>query len=137
MPAESDVAGTDEGGAEAGTRAAGAGTPGAERSALLRALRAETVAQIAALDGRVAAITAARADANSDDEHDPEGATVGFERAQEESLRAAARRRLVDIDAALTRIASGTDGRCAICGAPIPPARLVARPATDRCVRHA
>jgi DnaK suppressor protein len=103
----------------------------------LRLLRAETVAELAAARERIDAITAARADANTDDEHDPEGATIGFERAQADALRAALRLRLPEIDAALARIAEGTYGRCSVCGEPIAPARLEARPTTDRCIRHA
>jgi RNA polymerase-binding transcription factor DksA len=109
----------------------------APAEARLVALRAETVAELAAAGERIDAITAARADANTDDEHDPEGATIGFERAQADALRVALRRRLTDVDAALARLAAGTYGRCAVCGEPIPAARLEARPTTDRCIRHA
>lgn len=103
----------------------------------LRALRAETEADVRALDARIDAITAARADANSDDEHDPEGATIGFERAQDDALRSAAHRRIMEIDAALGRVAAGTYGMCAVCGEAIPPSRLEARPSADRCLQHA
>ena len=105
--------------------------------ARLLALRADTEAEVAAAGERIDAISAARADANTDDEHDPEGATIGFERAQADAIRCALGRRLHEIDAALARVADGTYGRCAVCGAPIAPARLEARPATDRCIRHA
>jgi RNA polymerase-binding transcription factor DksA len=103
----------------------------------LRRLRAETEAELAAAAERIEAITAARADANTDDEHDPEGATIGFERAQADALRDALRHRLPEIDAALARLADGTYGFCAVCGDAIAPARLEARPTTDRCIRHA
>jgi RNA polymerase-binding transcription factor DksA len=103
----------------------------------LERLRAEATAQIRSLDETVAAVTAARADANSDDEHDPEGATIAFERSQADALRTAARRRLAEVDAALARVAAGTYGVCAVCGEPIPPGRLAARPFTTTCVRHA
>ncbi len=109
----------------------------APAEARLTALRQETEAELAAARERIDAITAARADANTDDEHDPEGATIGFERAQADALRAALRTRLPEIDAALARIAAGTYGFCTVCGEPIAPARLEARPTTDRCIRHA
>src|SRR5579875_1060033 len=104
---------------------------------VLAALRADTVAELAEAGERIDAVTAARADANTDDEHDPEGATIAFERSQADALRAAARARLVDIDAALTRIDAGTYGRCVVCGAAIPPARLAARPFAATCLLHA
>jgi RNA polymerase-binding transcription factor DksA len=110
---------------------------GEPAEARLRALRVEAATELAAAAERIAAITAARADANTDDEHDPEGATIGFERAQADALRIALRRRLEETDAALARIGAGTYGRCAVCGNAIPGARLEARPTTDRCIRHA
>ncbi|MGN6446119.1 TraR/DksA family transcriptional regulator [Amnibacterium sp.] len=103
----------------------------------LRALRDETAAELRAAGERIDAMTAARADANSDDEHDPEGATIGFEWSQADALRTALRRRLAEVDAALARVDDGTYGVCAVCGDPIAPARLAARPTTDRCIRHA
>ena len=105
-----------------------------ERVAVLRAEAEEDAAQLA---GRIADITAARAGDNSDDEHDPEGATLAFERSQADALRSAALARLTAADAAMARIDAGTYGRCAVCGEPIAPARLAARPLTDRCIRHA
>ena len=103
----------------------------------LLALRQETEAELRAAHERIDAMTAARADTNSDDEHDPEGATIGFEWSQADALRTALRRRLAEVDGALARLADGTYGVCAVCGDPIAPARLEARPTTDRCIRHA
>jgi DnaK suppressor protein len=103
----------------------------------LTALRAETLDSLAELGLRIDAVTAARADANADDEHDPEGATIAFERSQADALRAAARTRLADIDAALERVAAGTYGRCVVCGTPIPEPRLQARPFAATCLTHA
>ena len=85
---------------------------------------------------RIDAVTAARADANTDDEHDPEGATIAFERSQADALRSAARERLSAIDAALARLEAGTYGRCEVCGAEIPQARLAARPFAATCLAH-
>jgi DnaK suppressor protein len=72
-----------------------------------------------------------------DDEHDPEGATIGFERAQAQALLDQAVAGLAEIDAALARQASGRYGVCVACGLPIGAERLAARPATDRCIRCA
>lgn len=103
---------------------------------LLLALRADTLGRLTGLgDARQDVVDAARG-ANVDDEHDPEGTTIAFERAQLEALGAAATRRLAEIDAALARVAAGTYGRCAVGGEPLDDARLEARPTATTCVAH-
>ncbi|GAA4609904.1 hypothetical protein GCM10023107_94040 [Actinoplanes octamycinicus] len=77
---------------------------------------------------------AAARDSNGDDEHDPEGATVGFERAQLTALLAAARERIVEVDDALRRFDAGTYGICERCGQPIGEGRLGARPFARWCI---
>ncbi|NHI19281.1 TraR/DksA C4-type zinc finger protein [Phycicoccus endophyticus] len=76
-------------------------------------------------------------DSNADDEHDPEGQTIAFERSQHQALAAETRHRLAEVDAALARVADGSYGRCAVCGEPIAEGRLEARPTARTCVRHA
>jgi RNA polymerase-binding transcription factor DksA len=71
---------------------------------------------------------------NADDEHDPEGATIAFERSQVETLARQLEQHLAALDAAAARIAAGTYGVCPRCGAEIPEARLEARPAALTCV---
>ncbi|MDP9428173.1 MAG: TraR/DksA C4-type zinc finger protein [Actinomycetota bacterium] len=100
----------------------------------LVAERAAALAQIAALTGEFDAVVAASQASNADDEHDPEGATIAFERQQVAALLAAARQRLADVDAALARRAQGGYGICADCGRPIAPERLAARPAARTCI---
>jgi DnaK suppressor protein len=82
----------------------------------------------------LAGIVDASTNANLDDEHDPEGATVAFEREQTAALLERAHAQLTDFDAALARVATGTYGTCEQCGAPIPAERLEAQPATRTCV---
>jgi DnaK suppressor protein len=101
--------------------------------ALLHA-RADAEAQIAALTADLEGVIDASRSSNADDEHDPEGATIAFERAQVIALLAAARRRLADLDAALDRVGAGTYGTCEGCGRPIPAERLEVRPAARTCV---
>lgn len=79
----------------------------------------------------------ASAGANADDEHDPEGATIAFERAQLSALLDRSRERLGEVDAALDRLDRGEYGTCRRCGRPIAPERLAARPFATTCVRCA
>jgi DnaK suppressor protein len=112
--------------------------PNAARSRL-NAERDEALRYIGALEREFAAIAASAADgaAGGDDEHDPEGATVAFERQHAAALLDQARARLTAIDAALGKIEAGGYGICDSCGEPIDAERLAARPAALRCVRCA
>ena len=83
------------------------------------------------------AVVAATVDSNADDEHDPEGATIAFERSQLGSLVQQVQRHIVEIDAALTRLEAGTYGECEDCGGPIGEGRLEARPVARTCIRCA
>ena len=79
-------------------------------------------------------IVDASADSNADDEHDPEGSTIAFERSQVGALIEQAERRIAEIEAARARLDAGTYGRCEVCGEPIPDQRLEARPVARTCV---
>lgn len=69
-----------------------------------------------------------------DDEHDPEGSTIGFERALVIDLIAQARRDLADLDDALARLGAGDYGSCERCGQSIVSERLAAHPTARTCV---
>lgn len=99
--------------------------------------RARAEAQIAALQRDLAAMVESSAQASVDDEHDPEGATVAFERAQVAALLTQASARLADVNRALGRVAAGTYGICERCGEAIATERLAARPFATTCVRCA
>ncbi|SDJ06479.1 transcriptional regulator, TraR/DksA family [Frankineae bacterium MT45] len=101
---------------------------------MLEQRRAETIERIEQLAEEIASLVAASADSNADDEHDPEGATIAFERAQAQAMLDEARSAVSDVDAALTRVADGTYGICAVCGQSISPQRLAARPAARTCI---
>ena len=103
------------------------------REELLR-LRASAEAEAATLAESLEALFTASRDSNADDEHDPEGATIGFERAQLTALLAAARDRIAQIDDALHRVDAGTYGACERCGRPIAEERLAARPFARCCI---
>jgi RNA polymerase-binding protein DksA len=89
---------------------------------------------MAGLERDFANIVAASQAANADDEHDPEGATIAYERQHVVSLLEQAREHLAAIDEALARLDEGGYGRCEGCGQPIAPERLAARPTATRCV---
>jgi DnaK suppressor protein len=92
------------------------------------------VQRLAALSEDHAGMIDASRDTNADDEHDPEGATIAFERSQVDALVRQAREHLVEIDAALERLVDGSYGTCERCGEPIAAARLEARPTARTCV---
>lgn len=74
---------------------------------------------------------------SNDDEHDPEGATVAYERAQVSSLLDRALRERAELELAVRRVQEGRYGTCERCGAGIGPQRLEALPAARRCVNCA
>lgn len=104
---------------------------------LLADAAASATARHAALRDEVAAIVAQVASEAPDDEHDPDGATTGFERARAMRLRDDAAARLAAVAAAHTRLRDGTYGLCEACGTTIPDERLRARPTATSCVRCA
>lgn len=96
--------------------------------------RSEAETRAAALEKEISSIVASMSFGATDDEHDPEGATIAFEREQAMVLLADARAEIESLDRALVRMADGTYGRCEVCGGTIAPERLAARPAATRCI---
>ncbi|MBE7189024.1 TraR/DksA C4-type zinc finger protein [Jatrophihabitans endophyticus] len=105
-----------------------------DASARLRERRADVGTRVDLLRAELDDVIESASSTTGDDEHDPEGATVGFERAQAQAMLDAALAQLEDIDAALVRLAAGTYGVCVVCGAPIGAERLDARPFALRCI---
>lgn len=103
----------------------------------LAALRTGTVELIGALSRRLDGIIESSAHTTNDDEHDPEGVTVAFERAQVADMLERARADLRALDAARERLATGTYGTCLRCGHPIAAERLEALPAATTCIECA
>ena len=101
---------------------------------LLIADRVTTEARIVSLERDWTGIVESSAMTSTDDEHDPEGATIAFERAQIETLIERAREHLTEIDDALERVRSGGYGICEGCGQPIAAGRLEARPFATTCI---
>ena len=102
--------------------------------AALVAAQERALARLASLEREFGGIVAAARDVGTDDEHDPEGATLAFERQHVAALAGAAREDLAEIQAALARLADGSYGTCQVCGARISAERLAARPAARTCV---
>ena len=104
---------------------------------LLLAERARAGQRVAALEREFAGLAEAASAGGTDDEHDPEGATLAFERQHTAALLEQARAQVAAVDAALERLAAGRYGVCDRCGQPIGEDRLAARPAALTCVRCA
>jgi len=102
--------------------------------AVLAEERQELVSRIASWSRDVDVIIEASQDVSTDDEHDPDGATIAYERAQVAALLEQARSHLADCDLAQERLAAGTYGVCERCGGTIGAARLEARPAARTCI---
>lgn len=96
--------------------------------------RQETVDRLTNLTKDFDAMVAASRDSNADDEHDPEGSTIAFERSQLGALVEQARRHLTEVDAAVARLAAGTYTTCERCGRPISDERLQVRPVARTCI---
>ena len=95
--------------------------------------RAETLARIRAMQADLDAIVVASANANTDDEHDPEGSTIAYERAQVAALLAGAQMNLGNLDRALARLSAGDYSVCERCHSQISAERLAALPAGRTC----
>ena len=96
--------------------------------------RRQTLRRLDHLTRTFDGVVAASRDTNADDEHDPEGATIAFERSQVAALVRQARHDVAEIEAAIVRWDQGTYGVCESCGQPIAEGRLEARPAARLCI---
>jgi DnaK suppressor protein len=109
-----------------------------------RAIRAALVAELGRAEEQIVSlarqfddIVAAAEMSNIDDEHDPEGTTIAFERAQVSALQSQAVRDAAALRRTLANVDEEGFGACEQCGRPIGFERLVALPATRRCVKCA
>ena len=96
--------------------------------------RRQTLSRLASLTSDFDDVVAASLDTNADDEHDPEGHTIAFERSQIGALVQQVRHHLAEVDAALARLDEETYGVCERCGEPVGEARLEALPAARTCI---
>jgi len=113
---------------------------GLDLKAIARHLRDEwdeVNARLATMTEDLESVFAASVDSNADDEHDPEGQTIAYERSQLSALIRAAQAHLAGVETAIARLENGDYGICAVCLQPIPAARLEVRPTAATCVQHA
>ena len=103
----------------------------------LEAERVATLGRLATLTEDYGAMVASSRDSNADDEHDPEGATIAFERSQIGALVRQAQLHVAEIEAAMKRLDTGTYGLCEGCGGAIGEGRLEARPVARTCIQCA
>ena len=104
----------------------------ADRAAL-ESQRLLALDRVRTMASEVAGLAGDSSDANGDDEHDPEGSTVAYERARVAALLAEAESNLSALDLALEKLAAGTYAVCEECGSSISGERLEALPAARRC----
>jgi len=100
----------------------------------LAALRAATIRRAESLEHSFDGIVEATSDVATDDEHDPEGHTIAWERQQIAALLDETRAMLTAIEAAQQRLDDARYGTCTVCGREINAERLDALPATPTCV---
>ncbi len=105
-----------------------------ELESWLRTARRRASARLAWADRELEEIIAGANGANTDDEHDPEGATIAYERARAAALGDQAAASLVAIDRQLERVEQGTLTVCECCGGKISLERLEAVVTTRRCI---
>ncbi len=107
-------------------------------------VRAHMIAERRRLQSLVDSLTAnfddiaEAADASPpDDEHDPEGHTIAFERSQLTGRRNEYLQAIEELNAAESRLDDARSALCDDCGQPIPHERRLAVPSTTRCVECA
>lgn len=105
--------------------------------ALLASEVASTRGRLASLERELTSIIEGADTANIDDEHDPEGSTIAYERAMVIAMIDAARTELDELERAQEALHERGFGTCRACGRPIGVERLQARPASTTCVECA
>jgi DnaK suppressor protein len=120
------------------TAASNGASLSADQRQILRARLVEDHEQtrsfIAQLESDLESIRSSRQDVPTDDEHDPEGPTLAFERSQSTAVLENTKVHFADIESAIARLDENSYGLCARCGESIPFARLEARPYSRHCV---
>ncbi|MEU3474235.1 dksa/trar family transcriptional regulator [Rhodococcus sp. 05-340-1] len=109
--------------------------PVTDFAAVLGAERSRAEHRLVSLRAELASVIEGSRFTTDDDEHDPEGSTIAFERAKIAALITDTESEIREIDAAVSRLSAGTYGTCERCGGEIPAIRLEALPAARRCMQ--
>jgi DnaK suppressor protein len=96
--------------------------------------REATALLIARLVSDIDSFQTSAKDSVADDEHDPEGPTLAFERSQATAILEQTRSHFTQIESALVRLDEGSYGVCTTCHRAIPMERLDVRPYSTQCV---
>lgn len=96
--------------------------------------RLRTAQQVASLQRSFTDIVDAANSTSTDDEHDPEGATIAYERSQVSTLLHKSTDKLASLDEALRLIDDGDAMRCEVCQGAIVLERLLTLPHIRTCV---
>ncbi|WP_347756598.1 TraR/DksA C4-type zinc finger protein [Agrococcus sp. ProA11] len=96
--------------------------------------RREAAAELAEVDRQLADLRRLRETVHDDDEHDPDGVSLSSEWSRLEGLKQTRIDALAALDEAAARIERGEGGTCSVCGGPIAPERLQARPQATTCI---
>jgi DnaK suppressor protein len=100
----------------------------------IHAERHRLQALVDSLTANFADLTEAADASPPDDEHDPEGHTIAFERSQLTGRRDEYLRTIAELDDAELRLEDTQSARCQVCGDEIPHERRLAVPTATRCV---
>ena len=103
------------------------------RTAVNAALEA-TEARLLALRREFDEIVESGSLTNTDDEHDPDGATIAYERARTAALLTQAGQDIDRLRRSLDRLDDGDYGLCRSCGQFIGVERLRAQPTAEQCI---
>jgi RNA polymerase-binding transcription factor DksA len=115
-------------------RIAGVSTSWSRELEAVRSAQERTIRQIRSLESAVTAIIEATELTSTDDEHDPEGATIAYERAQALALLRQARLDLSRLAVARAELDAGRPVTCVACGEEIDVERISALPTAERCI---
>lgn len=96
--------------------------------------RREVLAQLDEVQRELTELRALRERVHDDDEHDPDGVSLSSEWSRLEGLKHTRLDALAAIDEAAARLERGEGATCSVCGRPIAPERLEARPDTTTCI---
>jgi DnaK suppressor protein len=111
--------------------------PGAGRDEVRAQIRAEQrrlQSLVESLTANFDDLTEAADASPPDDEHDPEGHTIAFERSQLSGRRSEYLHAIAELAAAEVRLDDAQSSLCDVCGEPIPHERRLAVPTATRCV---